>query len=66
MATLGEEYPLEQARCRELLVQYERIGPAGMFGATVLRLVLKEADEAAVSGDLPRMVVAFREMKAME
>jgi hypothetical protein len=66
MKTLGEEYPREQARCRELLVLYEGLGPGGVFGAAILRATLKEADEAAMSGDLPRMSAAFQDMKARE
>lgn len=61
--TLGEEYPLEQARLRELLVEYEAIGRSGIFGATMIRGVLAQADKAAIEGDLPAMLVAFKAMK---
>lgn len=62
MATLGEDYPKEQARCRELLALYAEI-PTGAFGSAAISAVLKEADEAAISGDLPRMIAAFKAMK---
>ena len=66
MSSLGEEYPKEQARCRELLQQYHRIGPAGAFGAAMIESVLKEADEAVINGDLARMIIAFQEMEKCE
>ena len=33
MESLGEKYPKEQARLRELLGRYKEIGPSGSFGA---------------------------------
>jgi hypothetical protein len=66
MTTLGEEYPKQQARCRELLARYQEIGPAGAFGAAVIEATLKEADEAAISGDVVRMIAAFQKMKDHE
>ena len=66
MSSLGEEYPKQQARCREVLGQYIEIGPAGNFGAMMIRATLKEADEAAVSGDVVRMLRAFEDMKDVQ
>ena len=63
MSTLGEEYPKQQARCRELLQAYRDIGPVGAFGHAHISGVLKEADEAAISSDLPRMLSAYEAMK---
>ena len=61
--TLGEEYPLEQARLRALLKQYQEIGPAGRFGALMIETSLAEADKAAMSGDPVAMLRAFQDMK---
>jgi hypothetical protein len=66
MSSLGEEYPKQQARCREVLEQYIEIGTAGNFGAMMIRAKLKEADEAAVSGDVARMLRAFEAMKDVQ
>lgn len=66
MTTLGDEFPKQQARCRELLGQYREIGPAGTFGAIMLEDVLKRADVAAVSGDVVAMIRIFEEMKQCE
>jgi len=66
MTTLGDEFPKQQARCRELLGQYREIGPAGTFGAIMLEDLLNRADVAAVSGDLVAMIRIFEEMKLCE
>ena len=65
MSSLGEEYPKEQARVREVLGIYKEIGPVGAFGAHHIEQTLKAADEAALSGDLTRMIVAFEDMKSI-
>lgn len=64
MSSLGEAYPLEQARCRELLGQYKEIGPAGAFGAAMLEDLLQRADRAAVAGDIVAMIGLYQEMQA--
>jgi hypothetical protein len=61
-----EAYRKELARCRELLEVYRSLGPIGAFGHAALAGVLKEAEEAAISGDLPRMVRALHAMKGCE
>lgn len=63
MSSLGEDYPKQQARCRELLTQYKAIGSAGAFGHMMIEQVLREADAAAISGDLPAMIRAFEKMR---
>ena len=63
MTSLGEEYPKEQARCRELLTQYQEIGPPGRFGALMIEDMLCRADEAAISGDVIAMIRLYEEMK---
>lgn len=64
--SLGEEFPKQQARCREILGIYREIGPAGAFGAAVIEDVLRRADRAAIEGDLPAMIQLFQEMQAVE
>ena len=63
MSTLGDEYPRQQERCRELLEQYKEIGPVGMFGYAMISQVLREADQAAISGDLVEMIRCYEKMK---
>ena len=63
MSTLGDDYPRQQERCRELLEQYKEIGPVGMFGHAMISQVLREADQAAISGDLVEMIRCYEKMK---
>lgn len=66
MTTLGEDFPLEQARVCEVLGYYKEIGPAGAFGAAMIEVVLRQADAAALSGDVVEMIRAYQEMKKIE
>lgn len=66
MTSLGEDYPKQQARVREVLKLYQEIGPSGQFGAMMIERDLKEADEAAMSGDLVRMIRAYETLKGIE
>ncbi len=65
MSSLGEEYPKEQARCRELLALYKEI-PTGAFGAMAIEQALRGADEAAASQDIQAMLRAFERMKGCQ
>lgn len=66
MASLAEEYPQEQERCRELLAAYKELGPVGAFGAMNIENALREADQAAVSGDVVAMIIAYEKMRGCE
>lgn len=61
--SVGEQFPLEQARVRELLTQYKAIGPAGMFGAAMIEQALRRADQAAISGDVVAILRSYQELK---
>lgn len=61
--SLAEAMPLEQARVRELLVEYKALGPVGGFGAMMIERDLKEADAAVMSGDVVRMIRAYEALK---
>ena len=65
MSTLGEDYPKEQERLRELIQVYAQI-PSRAFGKMMIEHALKKADEAAISGDLPRMIAEYKAMKEFE
>jgi len=64
--SLAEQYPEEQARCRELLAWYKEIGPAGAFGAAAIEQVLNEAEAAAARHDTVAMIRAFKRMQGCE
>ena len=63
MSSVGEEFPKEQARVRELLLQYKAIGPAGTLGAIMIEQALQRADQAAISGDVVAILRSFVELK---
>jgi hypothetical protein len=64
--TLGDALPEQQARCRELLEQYVEIGPAGAFGAAMIRQALAKAERASISGDVIEMIRAHEELKSFK
>ncbi len=63
MSGLGDEFPRQQARCRQLLEDYKEIGPVGQFGHMMISEVLKRADQAAISGDVIAMLRSYEEMR---
>ena len=64
MRTLGDDYPKQQARCRALLQTYKSLPDgSGVLGSVFIEATLREADEAAIYGDLPRMMAAYLRMK---
>ena len=65
MTTLGEAYPIQQEPVRELL-EFVVKTPGCEFAAAVYRNALKQAEAAAVSGDLPRMIAAYKELESCE
>ena len=65
MKTVGEEFPKEQARVRELLGIYKSI-PTGQFGALMIEQVLQRAEKAAISGDLIEILKSYKELKDCE
>jgi len=64
--TLGDAFPKEQARVRELLGLYKELGPNGWWGAMQIEGKLQEADRAAISGDAVAMLVAYENLKACQ
>ena len=66
MASVGEEFPKEQARARELLKQYREIGPVGTFGALMIEQALQRADQAAMSGDVLAILGSYEELKGLK
>lgn len=64
--SLGEAFPQEQARVRELLEQYIAIGPNGAFGAAMIRQALTRAEQAAINGDVVAMLRSYEELKGCQ
>ena len=63
VTSVGEQFPLEQARVRELLVVYKSIGRAGAFGALMIEAALRRADQAAISSDPVAILRSYQELK---
>jgi hypothetical protein len=61
-SSVGNDFPKEQERVRDLIAQYRAI-PQGAFGAAMLEDVLRRADEAAISGDIVAILRSYEEMK---
>lgn len=68
--TLGDDYPKEQARMRELLEEAHEIAKMPnvnmSFYIAMLKQTMREADEAAISGDVVRMLRAYKAMQEIE
>ena len=64
--TLGDAYPKEQMRVRQVLGLYKEIGLAGAFGAVMIEDLLRRADRAAMEQDIVAMVQIFKEMKEVK
>lgn len=68
MKSLGVEFPVQQARLRDLISAYEDLrGTPGVnveFAIAAIRDVQRRADEAAMSGDVVQMIRLYEEMQA--
>ena len=62
-STLGDALPREIQRCQELLVAYAEIGPAGAFGAAMIRAGIDAAHKAMMEGDCVAMIRAYEALK---
>lgn len=63
--TLGAELPREMARVRdEVLPAYIQLGQAGRFAVQMIRIDLKKASKAIFEGDLAKMILVYKSLKA--
>lgn len=53
-------------RCRELIAQYEMIGPSGAFGKAVIKARITAAEKAISSNDVAEMVSAYKGLEGCE
>jgi hypothetical protein len=63
---IADAMPVELARARELLAGYKAIGPAGSFGAAMIEMEIRKADEAVASGDAVAIIAAYKALKELE
>lgn len=64
--TVGDDFPNQLARAREYLKIYQALGPPGRFGAMMIEQTIREADAAAISGDIVAIVRSYQALKAIE
>lgn len=62
MSSLAEEILQQQERVRELLTEYEKI-PTGIFGAAMLKQLLKRTEVAVMNQDPVEMLLCYEELK---
>lgn len=63
MDNLIEGILTECNRVRAIVPYYEEIGPAGAIGAAILKAAIREGEAAMASGDVVRMVQAFKSLQ---
>lgn len=64
MTTVGDDFPIELERVRELLGIYESLPlQSGFFGVAVLKDLIKRAEKAQAENDVVAMVRTYAEMK---
>ncbi len=66
MANLAEGLQDELKRCRELLVEYAKLGMVGKFGGFMIGQAIEEAEKAILSGDVVRMIQAHEKLKGCD
>jgi len=66
VSSVGEDFPKQQARVRDVLEQFKKIGPAGAIGAALIEHSLRQADDALASGDVLKILVAYDGLRKIE
>lgn len=56
----------ELNRNRELLTEYEAIGPPGQFGAAIIRQSIKQGERAIAESDTVAMIRCYEDLKTNE
>lgn len=60
--TVGDDFPVQQARIRQCLKYGREIGPAGHFYCMVAEDLLRRADKAGMGGDVVELLAIYKEM----
>lgn len=60
--SVGEDFPEQQRRVRMIQQHAREIGPPGMFLVAMCEQALREAEQAAISGDPVRILAAYKEL----
>lgn len=63
---VGDDFPREVERCRDLVKRYQEIGPSGAFGAAAISQAITVAEAAWASGDVVKIVQAYAVLRGCE
>jgi len=66
MVSVGEDFPLQQARVREIQKHARDIGPAGGFLVATCEQALRRSERAAISGDLAEILASYEELRGFQ
>jgi len=64
--SVGEDFPVQQARVRQIQLYAREIGPPGAFLVAMAEQSLREAEAAAISGDPVRILRAYEDLRSYE
>ena len=64
--TLGDAFPQELDRVREILAEYIHIGASGRFGATWIGELVHEAEDAMRQGDAVEMLRLYAKLQKVK
>jgi hypothetical protein len=64
--SVGEDLPVQQERVRVIRGHAAEIGPSGQFLVALCDQALKDAEEAAISGDVVRILSAYKRLTEFE
>ena len=53
----------EMNRCRELLKQYEAVGPVGAFAKNMIQGDIRRAEDTIAHGDTVEMLAAYKQLQ---
>ena len=63
MNTVGDDFPKQQARVRRIQQIARDLGQGGAFLVHVCEQALRQAEAAAISGDIVQILHAYQELK---
>ena len=61
--TVGDQYPIELERCKELRTVYAGLGQNGAFAYAMINAVIVQAEDAWESQDIVQILVMFNAMR---
>jgi len=66
MTTVGDDFPVQQARVRRIQQQAMELGSVGAFLTMVCEQALLRAEKAAISDDLVEILAAYETLREIK